>query len=108
MEEGEEKLDELVGMIMPIQCVMEGADNDRLLNEASAGLLVLVENGKRPRSLKVYKLSFMELQEYKFYAGQFVRLRGYLQFTDLAGDASMKKLSIREVVPPQPLLKADQ
>ena len=39
MHEEEERLDELVGMIMPIQSVLEGADNDRLLNEASAGMM---------------------------------------------------------------------
>lgn len=37
-----------------------------------------------------------------------MRLRGVLQLTDLAGDASMKKLTIREVVPPRPLLNSER
>ncbi len=41
--DGEERKarDEVVGMVMPIQSILEGGDIDRQLNESTAGLLVL-------------------------------------------------------------------
>ncbi len=56
------------------------------------------------KKLKVYKLSFMDLERYSLYSGQIVRMTGALQVIDLAGDIAMKKFAISYIIPPKPML----